>query len=157
MGNVSSFRHRGYRAHPMGRNTVKHPVSPYIFLHLSRSLTVARVHSKTLHPCSSNQCDTARLESKLSSIQIMFISSHEHEHSFSNETQRLVYRRPHRGTKRRLRETRSVPHCSKGTLPSFRPLITVALHFFSQLSILYIFSATHLFTYTLYFSHDDDD
>jgi hypothetical protein len=41
--------------------------------HISPSLiTVARVHS-TLHPSSSNQCDTARLESKLSSIQIMLI------------------------------------------------------------------------------------
>jgi hypothetical protein len=31
-------------------------------IHISPSLiTVARVHS-TLHPCSSNQCDTARLE-----------------------------------------------------------------------------------------------
>ncbi len=40
-------------------------VSPFAFLHLSLSLiTVARVHS-TLQPCSSNQCDTARLESKL--------------------------------------------------------------------------------------------
>ena len=45
-------------------------VSPYYILHLSLSLTVARMHSKTLHPCSSNQCNTARLESKLSSIQI---------------------------------------------------------------------------------------
>ena len=45
--------------------TVRHSVSPYVILHLSLSLiTVARVHS-TLQPCSSNQCDTARLESKL--------------------------------------------------------------------------------------------
>ena len=38
----------------------------------------------------------------------MFISSHEIEHSFSNEAQRLVYRRLRRRTKRRLRDTRSV-------------------------------------------------
>ncbi len=37
----------------------------YIYFYVSLSLiTVARVHS-TLNPCSSNQCDTARLESKL--------------------------------------------------------------------------------------------
>jgi hypothetical protein len=39
---------------------------------------------------------------------MMFISSHEIEHSFSNEAQRLVYRRLRRRTKRRLRDTRSV-------------------------------------------------
>ncbi len=44
---------------------VRHSVLPYLFLHLSLSLvTVARVHSNS-QPCSSNQCDTARLESKL--------------------------------------------------------------------------------------------
>ncbi len=38
---------------------------PMYILHLSLSLvTVARVH-RTSQPCSSNQCDTARLESKL--------------------------------------------------------------------------------------------
>ena len=47
-----------------------------------------------------------------SSIQNMFISSHENEHSFLNEAQRLVYRRPHRRTKRRLRDTRSVADSS---------------------------------------------
>jgi hypothetical protein len=71
-------------------------------------MTVARVHSKS-QPCSSNQCDTARLESKLiRRFKMMFISSHEIEHSFSNEAQRLVYRRLRRRTKRRLRDTRSV-------------------------------------------------
>ena len=45
--------------------SVRHSVSPYIFLRLSLSLiTVALMHS-TLQPCSRNQCDTARLESKL--------------------------------------------------------------------------------------------
>jgi hypothetical protein len=48
------------------------PISPSL-------ITVARMHS-TLHPCSSNQFNTAQLESKLTSIQIMLISSHEIEH-----------------------------------------------------------------------------
>jgi hypothetical protein len=105
---------------------------------LSLSLIfVARVHSKTIHRCSSNQCDTTRLESKLTSIQTMFISSHEIEQSISNEAQRLVYQKQRRDTKQRLPETRSVPYCSKGTLPSLRPLTSVALSFFPQLSILY--------------------
>jgi hypothetical protein len=44
---------------------VTHSVSPYVYIHLSQSLiTVDAMHS-TLQPCSSNQCDTARLESKL--------------------------------------------------------------------------------------------
>ncbi len=44
---------------------VRHSVLLYVFLHISLSLiTVARVHS-TLQPCSSNQCNTAYLESKL--------------------------------------------------------------------------------------------
>jgi hypothetical protein len=53
----------------------------YVYkLHISPSqTTVTRVHS-TLHLCSRKQCNTARLESKLTSIQIMFISTHEIEH-----------------------------------------------------------------------------
>jgi hypothetical protein len=44
---------------------IRHSVLPYVFLHLSLSMiTVARVHS-TLQPCSSNQCNTAHLEPKL--------------------------------------------------------------------------------------------
>jgi hypothetical protein len=67
---------------------------------------------------------------------MMFISSHEIEHSFSNEAQRLVYRRLRRRTKRRLRDTRSVAdlhlvHSSALTSPHFSPL-------FSQLSKIII-------------------
>ncbi len=104
--------------------------------HLSLSLvTVARVHS-TPQPCSSNQCDTARLESKLTRcsndvhlisshlISSHLISSHEDEHSFSNEAQRLVYRQLRCRTKRRLRDTKSVAdsylvHSSTLISPSF--------------------------------------
>ena len=106
------------------------PVSPYVFLHLSLSLiTVARVHSKS-QPYSSNQCDTARLESKLTRrLKMMFVSSHETEHSFSNEAQRLVYRRLRRRTKRRLRDTRSVAdshlvHSSALISSSLLPLLS---------------------------------
>ena len=69
------------------------------------------MHS-TLHPCSSNQFDTAWLESKLTSIQIMLISSHEIEHWFSNHTQRPLYQNPHRRMTLYLWEMRSVPQCS---------------------------------------------
>ena len=59
----------------------------------------------------------------------MFISSHEIEHSFSNEAQRLVYRRLRRRTKRRLRDTRSVPdlhlvHSSALISSSLLPLLS---------------------------------
>ena len=67
---------------------------------------------------------------------MMFVSSHETEHSFSNEAQRLVYRRLRRRTKRRLRDTRSVAdlhlvHSSALILLHFSPLL-------SQLSKLII-------------------
>ncbi len=81
------------------------------------------MHSKS-QPCSSNQCDTARLESKLTRhFKMMFISS-QIEHSFSNKAQRLVYRRQRCRTKRRLRDTRSVAdshlvHSSTLISPSF--------------------------------------
>jgi hypothetical protein len=54
-------------------------------------------------------------------------------------------------------ETKSVPQCSLEHSLFFRPLALPRFPLLSQLSILYIFSVTHLFTYTLYFSHDDDD
>jgi hypothetical protein len=94
-------------------------------------ITVARVHSKS-QPCSSNQCDTACLESKLSLVvQTMFISNHEIEHSFSNEAQRLVYRRLRRRTKRRLRDMRSVADSHLVHSSTLIPLISLIL---SQLS-----------------------
>jgi hypothetical protein len=120
-------------------STDRLPVSPYIFLHLSRSLTVARVHSKTLHPCSSNQCDTARLESKLSSIQIMHISSHEIVHSFLYDTQRPSYQNPQRrhvAVRLRNEERPSVffwtlPVLQTSRSPSFPTLLTIVeiIHF----------------------------
>ena len=62
-------------------------------------------------------------------VQIMFISSHEIEHSFSNEAQRLVYQRLRRRTKRRLRDTRSVAdshlvHSSALISSSLLPLLS---------------------------------
>ena len=43
-------------------------------------------------------------------VQIMFISSREIEHSFSNKARHLVYQRPCRCTKQQLCNTRSVPY-----------------------------------------------
>ena len=83
----------------------------------------------------------------------MFISSHhEIEHSFSNDAQRLVYQNPRRDTKRRLRETMSVPHCSKEHSPFLRPLTPPVT--FTLLTIVEIthFSATYLFLYLLHIS-----
>jgi hypothetical protein len=61
---------------------------------------------------------------------MMFISSHENEHSFSNKAQRLVYRRLRRSTKRRLRDTRSVAdsylvHSSTLIPPHFSERLTI--------------------------------
>jgi hypothetical protein len=73
---------------------------------------------------------------------MMFISSHEIEHSFSNEAQRLVYQVFLRRTKRRLRNTRSVPD-------SFlvHSLVSQPLHFSDPLTIVKTtqFSATYIF------------
>jgi hypothetical protein len=45
----------------MSDNRYSYSLSPYVNINVSLSLiTVARVDS-TLQPCSSNQCDTARL------------------------------------------------------------------------------------------------
>jgi hypothetical protein len=68
----------------------------------------------------------------------MFMSSHENEHSFSNEAQRLVYRQLRRRTKRRLRNTRrsvadsSLVHSSTLIPPHFsEPLTIVEINHFS--------------------------
>ncbi len=67
-------------------------------------------------------------------VQIVFISSHEIEHSFSNKAQRLVYRRLRCRTKRQLRITRSVAdsslvHSSIHIPPHFfTPLATVKIN-----------------------------
>jgi hypothetical protein len=54
---------------------VRHLVLPYVFLHQYLSLiTVTHMH-RTLQPCSSNQCNTAHLESKLT-CQFKTCSSH---------------------------------------------------------------------------------
>ncbi len=102
------------------------------------------MHS-TLHPCSSNQCNTAQLESKLTSIQIMHISSHEIVHSFSYNTQRRSYQNPQqRYDVVRLRNE-EYPSVFFGTLPVFRT--SCSLSFTTPLTILKIthFSATYLF------------
>jgi hypothetical protein len=72
----------------------------------------------------------------------MFISSHENEHSFSNEAQRLVYQRLCRRTKWRLRNTRSAADSSLVHSSTLIPP-----HLFTPLTIVEInhFSATHLF------------
>jgi hypothetical protein len=114
-------------------------------LHISPSLiTVARVHS-TLHPCFSNQCNTARLESKLTSIQIMHISSHEIVHSFSYDAQRPLYQNPQRRYDAVRLRNEERPSVFVGTLPVFRT--SRSLSFPTPLTILKIthFSATHLF------------
>ena len=114
-------------------------------LHISASLiTVARVRS-TLHPCSSNQCDTARLESKLTSIQIMHISSHEIVHSFLYDTQRPSYQNPQRRHVAVRLRNEERPSVFFGTLPVFRTSRSPS--FLTPLTILKIthFSATHLF------------
>ena len=128
------------------------------FSHLSLSLiTVARVHW-TLQPCSSNQCDTARLETNSfvdsKTCSNMFISSHEIEHSFSNEAQRLVYRQQRRRTKQRHRNTRIVADSYLVHSPSAQPP-----HFFTPHTICQNnhFSATHLFLHILLFLHSNDD
>ena len=63
-------------------------------------------------------------------VQTMFISSHENEHSLSNEAQRLVYRQLRRRTKRRLRDTRNVAdtflvHSSVHISPDFFTPLTI--------------------------------
>jgi hypothetical protein len=83
-------------------------------------------------------------------VQTMFISSHENERSFSNEAQRLVYRRLRCCTKRRLRDTRSVADSSLVHSSTFIPP-----HFFTPLTIVKInhFSATHLFLAHIVIGH----
>jgi hypothetical protein len=91
-------------------------------------------------------------------VQIMFITSHEIEHLFSNKAQSLVYQQLRRRTKGRLGNTRSVADCSKVHSPSSQPP-----HFFTPLTIFKIihFSATFIFVITAHicttmmrFDHD---
>jgi hypothetical protein len=86
-------------------------------------------------------------------VQMMFISSHEIEHSFSNKAQRLVYRRLRRRTKRRLRDTRSV---ADSNLVHSSTLIPP--HFSEPFTIVKIthFSATYIFVNYCTYLHDDD-
>ncbi len=110
-------------------------------------------NSKTLHPCPSSQCDTARLESKLTLIQIMFISFLEFEHWFSNDAQRLVYEKQRSRTLLTVIDVRSVPECSLEALltsPFPLPTLLTSVNF-------HFFSATYPFCSSTYFSHDDDD
>jgi hypothetical protein len=89
----------------------------------------------------------------------MFISSHENEYSFSNEAQRLVYRRLRRRTKRRLRDTRSVAdshlvHSSTLISPSF-PHPSHNCQNNTILVPLTIFVITaHICTMMMQFDHD---
>ena len=95
------------------------------------------MHS-TLHPCSSNQCNTARLESKLTSIQIMHISSHEIVHSFSYDAQRPSYQNPQRRYVAVRLRNEERPSVFFGTLPVFR-----TSRFLSSLTLLTILKITY--------------
>ena len=79
------------------------------------------MHS-TLHLCSSNQCDTARLESKLTSIQIMHISSHEIVHSFFVRRSTPVVPKPTATTRRCTSEKRRASLSVLWNTPSFSDL-----------------------------------
>ena len=90
----------------------------------------APVTSATLLKWNKNSCW----------FKFIFIPSHEIEHSFTNEAQRLTYQKPRRNTRRCPRETRSVPHCSKGTLPFSQTSHPLHLITPLQLSIFLFFS-----------------
>ncbi len=78
-------------------------------------------------------------------VQIMFISSHEIEHSISNKPQRLGCQKQRRRTKRRLRNTRSVPHSFQVHFPA---LASPPFSLLSQLSkIIILVSLTFFCTY----------
>jgi hypothetical protein len=82
----------------------------------------------------------------------MFISSHEIEHLFSNEAQRLVYQRLRCRTKRRLCDMRSVPHSffehsSTQIPPHFSDLLTIVK--FTHFSTIYHFDLLHIFLGTM--------
>ncbi len=123
--------------------SVRHSVLLYVFLHISLSLiTVIRLHS-TSQPCSSKQCNTARLESKL-------ICHSKHVHLIPWDWT-LVFKQ---GSTPRIpmttlsyeTTTPQYEECSRlqsGTLLySHSPLIALTL---SQLSIFTSFSATYHF------------
>ncbi len=84
-----------------------------------------------------------------------YSSSHEIEHSFSNEVQCLMYRRLHPCTKRQLCNARSVADCSLVHSPSSQHP-----HFFTPLTIVKNnhFSATFSFCHfcTAYLHNDDE-
>ena len=121
-------------------------------LHISSSLiTVAGMHST---PCSSNQCNTAQLESKLTLIHIMLISSHEIGHWFSNNAQRPSYQNPYRRTKLYAWETRSVPQCSLE-----RPPLAPHLFLTPRLTICQNnhFCAIYIFCHYCTYLHNNDE
>ncbi len=78
-------------------------------------------------------------------VQIMFISSHEIEHSLSNKAEPLLYQRLHCRSKRRLCDTRCVADSSLVHSPSSQPPL-----FFTSLTIVKIthFSDTYIFVIT---------
>jgi hypothetical protein len=90
----------------------------------------------------------------------MFISSHENEHSFSNEAQRLVYRRLRRRTKRRLRDTRSVAdshlvHLSTLISPSFLHSSHNCQNNTILVSLTIFVVTAHICTMMMRFDHDE--
>ena len=87
-------------------------------------------------------------------VQIMFILSHEIEHLFSNEAQRLVYRRLRCTTRQELRNVRGVADCSLVHSTSSQPSL-----FFTPLTIVknYHFSATYIFCHYCTYLHNDDE
>jgi hypothetical protein len=89
----------------------------------------------------------------------MFISSHEIEHSFSNEAQRLVYRRLRCCTKRRLCHTRSVAdshlvHSSTLISPSFLHSSHNCQNNTILLPLTIFVITAHICTMMMQFDHD---
>jgi hypothetical protein len=114
------------------KSGVRHSVLLYVFLHKSLSLgTVALMHS-TLQLCSSNQCNNARLESKLT-FWFKTCSSHPMRLNTCCFQTRLnvVYRQLRCRTEWLLCDTRSVADLTLVHSPSSQPLISSLL---SQLS-----------------------
>jgi hypothetical protein len=119
---------------------------PIDILQISLSLlNAARVHS-TLQPCSSNQCDTARLELKLTRFQTRLNASY------------TDYRRLRRRTKQRLHNTRSVADSSL-----VHSSVHIPPHFFTPLTIVknnhlvpltFFVTTAHICTTMMSFDHD---
>ena len=86
-------------------------------------------------------------------VQIIFISSHEIEHSFSNKAEPLIYQRLRCRTKRRLCNTRCVADSSLVHSSTLIPP-----HVSEPLTIVKIthFSATYIFVDYCTYLHDDD-